>query len=150
MTMAMTLDQECLNRRTALAEYLGIPVDDLDSLSSDPQIVTWGPREHLVLNAPESRARAEDYVKETLWSVEPSELANWTGLPQEVFEALCPLCTVANEAIWNLLSVRSNPTIFVNSLMAKGLGRILNSVDGTEVRFTSPTTKSDWYIYRVA
>src|SRR6266487_3168936 len=120
-------------RKQALAKFLDVDVEDLTG-DDDDESFSLGNKDYLVLTDSEADDRAADYIKDSLWAFNASFLAGFTGLPQEVFEALQDKCEDANDTFYELVarSDGGSKGFIEEAISADGRGHFIPSYDGQE------------------
>ena len=133
----------------ALAEEFGCGVQDIVE-NGDEEWQIEGV-DYYVLTEEEANERVADYIKEALWSFNPSCLADSTGLPIEVFEALADndRCESNNEAIESCINMTCGMNEFVKEAVRyDGRGHFLSSYDGDEIEVITDNGEY-YYCYRM-
>lgn len=90
-----------------------------------------------------------EYIQISLWAFSPSFIAQETGMPIEIFEALAKadLCEGANEAVMACIEATCGIDSFVESAISwDGRGHFLSFYDGCEVELEG----SNAYAYRLS
>jgi len=106
------------------------------------------PEEFLVVNEDERDEEVTEYIKESLWTFNPSFLAGQTGIDEAVFEALQPQCEGANEAILSIVEREPGLEEFVQTAVGcDGYGHFLNNWNGGEIELQY--RGEWWYVYRI-
>ena len=135
--------EEVDQKAITLADYLNIGQDEIEqSTYSDDQYGAEG-CEYLVLTDEEADEAIIEYIKDSVWAFNASFLAEFTGLPMAVFEALQPQCENANEAILELIEYGDGIEYFAaQAVSADGRGHFLSHYDGEEAE------SGEYFIYR--
>ena len=87
----------------------------------------------IALTDDEADNAVTQYIEDSLWAFNPDFLAGETGLPQQAFAALSPLCEDANEPVLAMGKSTCGLESLVDSAIgADGRGHFLASYDGDE------------------
>ena len=119
-----------------VAEQLNIQtkVCDVEWGSTQNDHIFIDGEEWLVLDDDEATERAEERIKEGLWSFNTSWLAKSTDFPEKVFKVLQEDCEDSRENIETLIEATCGLEDFVNSTIeAYGRGSFISSYDNEEV-----------------
>lgn len=130
-----------------LASHFGTEVKSVVELDSDTYQIDG--IEYKVLDEYDADEAVKDYIVETLWAFRPEFLANETGIPMSMFEALANngMCESNNEAVEDCINATCGMDEFVDSAVsADGRGRFLNCYDGEEHELS--VNGESWYAYR--
>lgn len=103
----------------------------------------------LALDDEEADAACKESIEMSVWAFSPSFIAQETGMPIEIFEALAKadLCEGANEAIMACIEATCGIDSFVESAISwDGRGHYLSHYDGHEVELEG----SNSYAYRIS
>ena len=130
-----------MKKITAIAKYTDTDTVDIKALDADAFEVNG--REYRVLTDEEADEAATDYIRESVWSFNAYFLAQFTGLPVAMFEAIQDQCEGANDAILECIERFGSIKDFVQAAIEDdGRGHFLSSYDGEEVAF------EEYFIYR--
>ena len=132
-------------RKSALAAYLSIDIDDIEQSTYDDNQFEVGNSEYLVLTDSEADERVKSYIKDSLWAFNPSFLASETGIDQDVYDAIVKndKCESNNDAMLSLVESTCGLDDLVESVIsADGRGHFMSSYDGNEGE------QGEWFIYR--
>ena len=98
----------------------------------------------MVLTDKEANESTKDYIRESLWTFNPSFLAEFTGIDRDIFKSLSEHCEKANDAILKLIGGKRELDKFVeDAIVADGRGHFLNTYDGKEHEHKG------YFIYRI-
>jgi hypothetical protein len=132
------------NREAALAKFLGEDLDEITESTYGENTFHAAGGEYLVLTDEEADQAAYDYIKESVWAFNSSFLADFTGLPEEMFKAVQDKCEGSNEAVLRCIEAGSGLDEFVSeAVAADGRGHFLSSYDGEEGE------EGEYFIYRI-
>ncbi len=132
-------------RKSALAAYLSIDVDDVEVSRYDDTTFDADGAEYLVLTDEEADDKAQEYVTDSLWAFNASFLSGETGLDEDIFTAIQSndKCESNNDAMLALIKSTCGLDSFVESaISADGRGHFMSSYDGEE------NEQGEFYIYR--
>lgn len=102
----------------------------------------------IALDDEDADKACREYIEMSVWAFSPSFIAQKTGMPIEIFEALAKanLCEGANEAVMACIEATCGIDSFVDSAICwHGRGHFLSHYDGDEVELDSNA-----YAYRLS
>ena len=134
------LDREALLEfiRRANYDHYGLQTVELED----------GTEYAIALDDEEADKACKEYIEYSAWAFSPSFIADETGMPIEIFEALvkADLCEGANEAVMACIEATCGIDSFVESAISwDGRGHFLSHYDGEEVEL-----ESNAYAYRLS
>lgn len=134
------------SKESALAMYLGCEVDELTPSKWAHYglvVFSYGGNDYAIGTDEEADKAITENIESMVWSFNANFLANQTGLPQEVFEALQPQCENANDAILACVKQTCGLEKFIaKAVSSDGRGHFLSSYDGEEI------SEGDFFIYK--
>ena len=99
--------------------------------------------EYFVFTKNEKEEKLEEVIKESLCYFNYSFLANYTNLPEKVFEGLAKLYEDSNDTIYILITKEKPFSDFIEECeKSDGAGHFLSHYDGNEIE------KDEFFIYR--
>ena len=140
------LDSDIDEKVKALANHLGIDVDEVDDTGYSYE--TDDGEEYLVMTDDEADAAVFEHIKESVWAFNPAFLLTHTDSLSDVapIEALCYLCEGGNGGLVALINDFDH---FVDDAIAcDGRGHFLSGYDGEEIEYI-PDTGEMLFIYRI-
>lgn len=134
------LDREALLEfiRRANYDHYGLQTVELED----------GTEYAIALDDEDADKACKEYIEGSSWAFSPSFIADETGMPIEIFEALikADLCEGANEAVMACIEATCGIDSFVESAIRwDGRGHFLSFYDGCEVEL-----ESNAYAYRLS
>lgn len=127
-----------MTKLEALATHLKITLEAgetlEDYLSEESDTLFSDGNEYIVATDDEADAIAYEYIANSVWAFNAEFLADYTGLPSEVFTALQDKCEGANDTFTELIeNCGAGMDDFVSAaISADGRGHFMNSYDGHE------------------
>ena len=125
-----------ITKEAALAAYVECDADEVTESHADALGTVYEApgQDWYVLTDDEADSAVVESIRESLWAFNASFLADETGLPQEVFEALQPRCEDANEAILRIVEQGDGLEAFASAAVsADGRGHFLAGYDFNEI-----------------
>ena len=131
------METETNTKHRALAEFLNIDLEDVDSYEDD----------YLVLTDDEADEAVREYIKDSVWAFNASFILCECGLDGSGEDSLKAMqeksCESANDFILSLIEKTCGLDEFVDSAVcADGRGHFLSSYDGEE------NEQGEYFIYR--
>ena len=130
--------ENCDQKAIALANHLGIELDEVTPerySHYDMAVYLADGGEYAIGTDDESDNAACEYIAEFVWAFRPQFLANFTGLPQEMFAALQDKCEGANDAFVKCVERTEGgmERFAICAISADGRGHFLASYNGDEI-----------------
>lgn len=133
----------------ALADHLGIDHEDIEYSGEyseyDDMIFVAGIDEYLVCTDDEADIRAGEYIKESLWTFNPSFIIEHSDLPYAAEEMIADHCAKkcegANETVEAIIN--DIDEFIEDAISLDGRGSFLNMCDGEEYE------EGGFYIYQI-
>jgi hypothetical protein len=141
-----------MNRKQALAQYLGVEPDDLRAVEWDAHTfkIGNGNQEHMILTDREATQAARRYILESLWAFRAGFIYDHMSAKlQEVLSEgdIKQYCAARYEDAnpWIAAIIRSKREFVADAIRADGRGHFMSSCDGEEHEIDG----GRWYVYRI-
>lgn len=138
--------QPDMRKDTALAEYLGEPLEDIEPVSYSEDIFEIGSQEWLVLTDEEADQAVFERIEEDLWAFNPSFLAAHTELEEDNIKAIQEKMYERASPVFRRL-IADFERFVGGAIMSDGRGHFLSPYDGNEVEET--VNGEYFYLYRL-